>query len=84
MVNQSVTRVLAENLVGLGFLQPVSYIKSIPTHEKKHLLWGKVAHTPLLSPIFLGLGWPWVREYRQFRNNSVNCKYPSLACSLSV
>ena len=24
----------AENSVGLGFLQSVSYIKSIPTHEK--------------------------------------------------
>ena len=27
-------RVFAENLVGLGFLQSVSCIKSIPTHEK--------------------------------------------------
>ena len=30
----SASRVFADNLVGLGFLQSVSYIKSIPTHEK--------------------------------------------------
>ena len=29
------SRVFAQNLVGLGFVQSVSHIKSVPTHEKK-------------------------------------------------
>ena len=49
-------RVFAENLVGLGFLQSVSYIKSIPTHEKKYLLWEKAAQNATFNLIFLGLG----------------------------
>ena len=34
-------RVLADNSVGLDFLQSVSYIKSIPTHEKIFAVYGK-------------------------------------------
>ena len=51
----------AENLVGLGFLKSVSYIKSIPTHEKLFAL-GKSGPdatnaTFTLIFFFLGLGW---------------------------
>ena len=55
MVNQSVTRVLAENLVGLGFLQPVSYIKSIPTHEKTSAV-GKSGPNATFKPNFSWVG----------------------------
>ena len=46
-------RVFAENLVGLGFLLSVSYIKPSPTHEK-YLLWEKVTQLPLLTYFFSG------------------------------
>ena len=39
-------RVFAENLVGLGFLQFVSYIQSIPIHEKLFAV-GKAVEMPL-------------------------------------
>ena len=54
-----------EFLVGLGFLQSVSYIKPIPTHEKKSL-WENVVQMPLFNLTFLGLGWPWVGEFVGF------------------
>ena len=56
----------AENLVGLAFLWSVSYIKSIPAHEKAFAVLEKVAEMPLFNLIFLGLGWPWVGEFVGF------------------
>ena len=52
-----VVTVNADNLVGLGLLQSVSYIKPILTHEKLFAV-GKSGATSNL--FFLGLGWPWV------------------------
>ena len=67
--NFSKNRVFADNLVGLGFLQPVSYIKPLPTHEKLFAVWEKLAQMPLLTQCFLGwvvaLGW----GVRRFHNN---------------
>ena len=51
----------AENLIGLGFFWSVSYIKSIPTHEKV-LAVGESGPNATFHLIFLGLGWPWVGE----------------------
>ena len=48
MVKEPTNRVFAKNLVELRLLQSVSCIKPIPTHEK-HLLWEKVAPTPLMT-----------------------------------
>ena len=58
-------RVFAENLVRLAFLQPVSYIKHIPTHEKLFAA-GKSGPNATFNPSFLGLGWPWVGEFVGF------------------
>ena len=55
----------AENLVGLGFLQSVSYIKSIPAHEKIFSV-GKSGPKAAFNLIFLGLGWPRVGEFVGF------------------
>ena len=52
----NITRVLAENLGGLGFSQSVSYIKSIPTHEKSFAA-GKSDPNATFNLFFLG----WVR-----------------------
>ena len=46
--------VFAENVVGLGFLQPVSYIKPISTHEKVFAVGKKWPKLPLLPIFFLG------------------------------
>ena len=55
--SQVLTRVFAEIfLVGLGFLQSVSYVITNPQPTKNNLLRGKVAQTPLFNLIF-----PWVR-----------------------
>ena len=54
-------RVFAENLVGLGFLWSVSYIKPIPTHGKMFAV-GKSGPNATFKLIFLGLGWPSVGE----------------------
>ena len=43
-----------ENLVELGFLWSVSYIKSTPTHEQNILLWEEVVRMPLITIFFLG------------------------------
>ena len=52
-----VNRVFARNLIGLGFLQSVSYNKINPNNTKNYLLWEKkVAQMPLFNLIFLGLG----------------------------
>ena len=56
---------LAENLIGLGFFQPVSYIKSIPTHEKIFAA-GKSGPNATFNLISLGLGWPSVGEFVGF------------------
>ena len=40
VLHKSINRVFTENLVELGFLQSVSYIKPILTHEK-YSLWEK-------------------------------------------
>ena len=45
----------AENLVGLGILQSISYIKPIPTHEKLFAE-GKSGPIAAFNLIFLGLG----------------------------
>ena len=57
--------VFAENLVGLGFLQSVSQIKQIPTHEKVFAV-GKRGLNATFNLIFLGLGWPWVGKFVGF------------------
>ena len=44
---------LREILIGLGFLQSVSYVKPLPTHEKLFAV-GNVAQTPPLTYFFLG------------------------------
>ena len=58
-------RVFAENLVGLGFLLSVSYIKPILTHEKLFAV-GKSGPNATFDLFFLGLGWPWVGEFDGF------------------
>ena len=58
-------RVLAEKLVELGSLQSVSYMKSIPTHEKLFAE-GKSGPNATFNLVFLGLGWPWVGEFDGF------------------
>ena len=62
IVNPSFSSVFAENLVGLGFLYSVSYIKPIPTHEKIIVV-GKSGPNATFHLFFLGLGWPWVEEF---------------------
>ena len=80
----TLNRVFAENLVGLGFLQSVSYIKPIPTHERLFTV-GKSGPNATFKPFFSGLGWPWVGECVGFiliftcfptPQNLVNCKTP--------
>ena len=61
----TIVGVFAENLVGIGFLYSVSYIKSIPTHEKLFAV-GKSGPNSTFNLIFLGLGWPWVGEFVGF------------------
>ena len=53
----SVTTVFANNSVGSGFLQSVSYTKPIPTHGKLFAV-GKSGPNATFNIIFLGLGWP--------------------------
>ena len=60
--------VFAENLVGLGFLQYVSYIKSIPTHKKIFSV-RRSGSNATYNLIFVGLGWPWGWGVRRFHNN---------------
>ena len=48
----------AVNLIGLGFLQSVSYTKSIPTHEKFAAVGKKSGPNATFDLFFLGLGWP--------------------------
>ena len=55
----------ASNFSGLGFLQSVSYIKPILTHEKIFAV-GKSGPNATFSLIFLRLGWPWVGEFDGF------------------
>ena len=50
-------RTFAGNLVGLGFLQSVSYTKPISTHETIFAV-GKSGPNATFNLIFLGLGWP--------------------------
>ena len=63
---------LGNNLVG-GWVSCSLFPKyAIPIHEKLFAVRGKkkVAQMPLFSPIFLGLGWPWVfGEFGRFHNN---------------
>ena len=63
--NTNINTVFAENLVGLGLLHSVSYIKSIPTHEN-YLLWKKSGPNATFNLFFLGLGWSWVGEFVGF------------------
>ena len=46
-------------------MQSVSYIKSIPTHEKKYAV-GKSGSNATFNLFFLGLDWPWVGEFVGF------------------
>ena len=80
-------RVFAENLVGLGFLESVSYIEPIPTHENLFAV-GKSGPTATFNLIFLGLRWPWVGEFVGFfiiyigfptQQNLVNRKHPPVS-----
>ena len=54
-----------ENLVGLGLLWSVSYVKPIPSHEKIFAV-GKSGSYATFNLVFLGLGWPWVGEFVGF------------------
>ena len=50
-------RVFAENLVGLGFLYSVSYIKAVQTHQNLFCCGEKkMAQMPLFNLFCLGLG----------------------------
>ena len=80
----------AENLVGLGFLYSVFYIKSIPTHDKSFAV-GKSGPNATFDLILLGLGlgWPWVGDFVGFiiificfptQHNLVISKHPSGCC----
>ena len=74
----------AEIVVGLGFLQSISYIKPIPTHEKLFAV-GKSAPNDTFDLKFLVLSWPWVVEFDGFivifgcfptQHNLVHRKHP--------
>ena len=70
-------RVFAENLIGLGFLQSVSYIAPIPTHEKMFAV-GKRGPNATFNLFFLGviglvLGW----GVRRFHNNTYMFSQPN-------
>ena len=59
---------LAENLIGLGFLYSVSYIIPILTHEKLFAVrkkWPKCHFQPTFSWVGLALGW----GIRRFHSN---------------
>ena len=62
LIDDWLIRVFAENLVGLSFLQSISYILSIPTHEKTFAVgrkkWLKYHFEPdfFLGWVGLGLG----------------------------
>ena len=58
-------RVFAENLVGLGFLWCVPYIKPILTQEKIFAV-GKSGPKATCNLFFRGLGCPWVGEFDGF------------------
>ena len=51
--------------LGWFFCKSVSYVKSIPTHEKKIAV-GKSGPHATFNLFFLGLGWPWVGEFDGF------------------
>ena len=55
----------AENLFGLGFLQSVSYMKPVPTHEKIFAV-GKKWPKCHFKPNFSWVGWPWDGEFVGF------------------
>ena len=59
----AIIRVLAEFLVGLGFLSSISYIKSIPTLENLSAVGKSGPNVTLINLFFLGLEWPWVGEF---------------------
>ena len=61
----TIVGVFAENLVGIGFLYSVSYIKSIPTHEKLFAV-GKSGPNAPFNLIFLGVGSSWVGGFVGF------------------
>ena len=59
----------AENLVGLGFLQSVSYIKSIPTHEISFAV-GKSVPKCHFKPNYSWVGLALVMGVRRLHNNT--------------
>ena len=61
-------RVFAENLVGLGFLSSISYIKYIPTHEKIIDV-GKNGPNTTFNLFFLGVGLALGWGVRRFQND---------------
>ena len=65
IVGDSSGGVFQENLFGLCLLYSVSYIKSIPTHEKV-FAGGKSGPNATCSLTFHGLSWPWVGELDGF------------------
>ena len=59
-IRSSSNGVFGDNLVGLGFLWSVSYIKPIPNHGKIFCCGEKSGANATFDQFFLGLGWPWV------------------------
>ena len=52
-------------MVRLDFLQSVSDVKLIPTHERIFAV-QKSGPNAIFNLLFLGLGWPWVGEFVGF------------------
>ena len=50
-------RMFVENLIGLGFLESVSYKKQIPTHEKLFAVGKRGPNATAVTLFFLALGW---------------------------
>ena len=61
----------AENLVALGFLQSVSYIKPVPTHEKIFAV-GKSGPNATFNLLFLGWVGLGLWGVRRFQHNKIN------------
>ena len=59
LIGWLLTGCLRRNWLGWVSCSSVSYIKSIPTHEKIFAV-GKSGPNAAFNLIFLGLGWPWM------------------------
>ena len=77
---------VADNLVGLGFLNEICFLyKTNLKPTENSLLWEKRGPNATFNLFFLGLGWPWVGEFVGFivkfryfptQPNLVNRKHP--------